>query len=346
MEDVYLDDRFVDLSEQPQRSRLSPVLSFTCMRLRAALRKHYPTFPQAPPGLRSLLTLLTRPTRMGFITVLYEAAQVDEARTNGALLDEWNAMLDTPLTESEWTFCSALIGQLTANGNLRIIHLNFLQHMHYIHLHSASYLDLGVEDNWTTGSQIAQQKQESDVRRPLDPLDAIAEERIEGEEGHSIAGTARRENPGPTLRPVPLLGDASIASFNMPDDDEYYNEAHDYDGPYSSDQDYDYENPDPTLSPATLLSDASIASFNMPDDDEYYNEAHDYDGPYSSDQDYDYENPEPTVSPATLLSDASIASFNMADDDDEQYYNETHDYDGPYSSDEDDDDFIFLSTHW
>ncbi|XP_069092413.1 E3 ubiquitin-protein ligase RNF8 isoform X5 [Pleurodeles waltl] len=217
---------------------------------------------------------------------------------------------------------------------------------HEMKQHRLALIKQRKDDKGTTGSQIAQQKQESDVRRPLDPLDAIAEERIEGEEGHSIAGTARRENPGPTLRPVPLLGDASIASFNMPDDDEYYNEAHDYDGPYSSDQDYDYENPDPTLSPATLLSDASIASFNMPDDDEYYNEAHDYDGPYSSDQDYDYENPEPTVSPATLLSDASIASFNMADDDDEQYYNETHDYDGPYSSDEDDDDFIFLSTHW
>ncbi|XP_069092410.1 E3 ubiquitin-protein ligase RNF8 isoform X2 [Pleurodeles waltl] len=69
---------------------------------------------------------------------------------------------------------------------------------HEMKQHRLALIKQRKDDKGTTGSQIAQQKQESDVRRPLDPLDAIAEERIEGEEGHSIAGTARRGLPQDT----------------------------------------------------------------------------------------------------------------------------------------------------
>ncbi|XP_078503500.1 E3 ubiquitin-protein ligase RNF8 isoform X1 [Lissotriton helveticus] len=56
-----------------------------------------------------------------------------------------------------------------------------------------------------------------------------------------------KENPEPTGSRATLVGDTSIASFNTPvsdddDDDEeeeYHHEAHDYDGPYSSDEDND-----------------------------------------------------------------------------------------------------------
>lgn len=96
-----------------------------------AMKVLYPSFPQEPAKLGSLQILLSCTDCNKRITKLHNASQCERGGSVNTVQDKWNATLDSPLSQVDWEFCCTLLGKLTANCSLRIIHLKYPQQDYY-----------------------------------------------------------------------------------------------------------------------------------------------------------------------------------------------------------------------
>lgn len=131
MGDLYANGSFIALKDLTYIANPTPLFIFTYYRLQRAIKELYPLYPKEPPIFQTLQGVITDPTSRHLVSRLYTKMQEEIGATNETAMAKWNEILDIPISNEEWLQIGNVTRMLTPNGNLRIIHIKYLNQTYH-----------------------------------------------------------------------------------------------------------------------------------------------------------------------------------------------------------------------